>query len=640
MNTFHRVTLLLGLFVIASCGGGGGGGGGTDYGQGSGGSGSTNTAPTITNSVFNISVMENQVSAFTISATDPENDTLSYSLSGTDGSLFGVSSSGVVTFNSAPDYENPSDSNTDNVYVLTATVSDGSLTDSEDFNVTVTNDTSDDITSVSFDGTLVAMGPVQGATVCIEVTAGTCAEAQYTSTSAQDGTFSITADSGVTGVIRSSGGFDPITNRQFEDAADSLSIGQPVTEQNFVISPLSTMLNEYNGNVEYETLKSKLGIDSSFMIRFDNPYSNLDSAIYSKAAVVNTQLIILYDVVKKVHPNFENNSAMYELTEDILNRTGSETSLGDTSFIKDFFTNLDSGFSPSSQQLVDLSSGTSAFLQKIYADSSNSLAYFANVGAVELATLMNTVMMGSASSEELDKLTFNTIGWINENTAWSGGTITDVESDLNVTSYSLSNNGTSNYIVDNVNPSSTEFIIYVKEGDVIQFEATSSVTSSHPFKLSTQANATSTDSGEIGTSEGWDQANLTLTVGANTPDTIYPYCDFHSGMYSSGRIVKVGSFTQSNIDLTSASGAMQVKGTVATGPFKGASGYTYKVYLSSQGDSDHAHTFHEYPGLTFYMPDTGGYHGSETASSDTVFKAKSHYVTSSSDDGNDGGGGY
>ena len=639
MNTFHRVTLLLGLFVIASCGGGGGGGGGTDYGQGSGGSGSTNTAPTITNSVFNISVMENQVSAFTISATDPENDTLSYSLSGTDGSLFGVSSSGIVTFNSAPDYENPSDSNTDNVYVLTATVSDGSLTDSEDFNVTVTNDTSDDITSVSFDGTLVAMGPIQGATVCIEVTAGTCSDAQLSTTSAQDGTFSITADSGVSGVVRSEGGFDPITNLQLQNV-DTLSIGQPVTDQNFVVSPLSAMLNAYNGNTEYETFKSNLGINSNFMIRFDNPYSNLDSAIYNKAAVVNTQALILYKVIEAVHPNFETNNSIYKVTENILNRSGTETSLGDTSFIKDIFTNLDSGFSPSSQQLVDLSAGTSAFLQKVYADSSNSLSYFAEVGVTELATLMNTVMMGSATSQDLDKLTFNTINWINENTAWDGGTITDIESDLNVTSYSLSNNGSNNYIVDNVNPSSTEFVIYVKEGDVIQFEATSSVTSSHPFKLSTQANATSTDSGEIGTSEGWDQANLTLTVGANTPDTIYPYCDFHSGMYSSGRIVKVGSFTQSNIDLTSASGAMQVKGTVATGPFKGASGYTYKVYLSSQGDSDHAHTFHEYPGLTFYMPDTGGYHGSETASSDTVFKAKSHYVTSSSDDGNDGGGGY
>ena len=194
--------------------------------------------------------MENQVSAFTISATDPENDTLSYSLSGTDGSLFSVSSSGVVTFNSAPDYENPSDSNTDNVYVLTATVSDGSLTDSEDFNVTVTNDTSDDITSVSFDGTLVAMGPIQGATVCIEVTAGTCSDAQLSTTSAQDGTFSLTADSGVTGVVRSEGGFDPITNLQLQNV-DTLSIGQPVTNQNFVVSPLSTMLNAYNGCLLY-----------------------------------------------------------------------------------------------------------------------------------------------------------------------------------------------------------------------------------------------------------------------------------------------------------------------------------------------------------------------------------------------------
>ena len=178
-------------------------------------------------------------------------------------------------------------------------------------------------------------------------------------------------------------------------------------------------------------------------------------------------------------------------------------------------------------------------------------------------------------------------------------------------------------------------VIYVREGDVIKFEASNSVTASHPFKMSTVQNATASDSGIIGSSEGWDESTLTLTVGANTPDTIYPYCDFHSGMYSEGKIVKVSSYTQSNIDVTSTSTAMQVKGTIATGPFKGASGFTYKVYLSSQGDDDHPHTFYEYPGLTFYMPDTGGYHGSETSSSDELFKPKSHFSTSSS-----GGSGY
>ena len=121
-----------------------------------------------------------------------------------------------------------------------------------------------------------------------------------------------------------------------------------------------------------------------------------------------------------------------------MNRTGSETSLGDTTFIKDLFTNLDSGFSPSSQQLVDLSAGTSAYLQKIYADSSNSLSHFAKAGVTELATLMRAVIDGTSTTGELDKLTFNTIDWINENTSWDGGTITDIESELNETTYSLS----------------------------------------------------------------------------------------------------------------------------------------------------------------------------------------------------------
>ena len=580
MNTLNRVVLLVSFFVIASCGGGGGGGGSEDsYTPPA----QTNGAPTITNTVFNISVPENQTSAFTISASDPDGDSLTYSLSGTDSALFSVSSSGVVTFNTAPDYENPSDSNADNVYGVTATVSDGSLTDSESFMITVTNDTSDDVTTEGYDGTLVAAGPVQGATVCIQVNTGTCTGAQFTTTSAQDGTFSLTVDSGTTGVLRGEGGFDPVTNLQFGEG-DSLALGQPVTDQNVVISAISEIMNEYN-STDYDSFKTKLGIDPSFMIRFDNPFSNLDNAANNKAAVINTQLVVLSKVLEAIHTT-TSGSVGNRVSDAIINRSTTETSLGDTTFIKDLLTNYDADFSPSSQQLIDLSSGISAYMQKINANSSNS---------------------------------------------WNGGTITDNESNLNEMNYTLSNNGSSNYVVDNINPSDTEFIIYVKEGDVIKFEATTAVTSGHPFKMSTVQNATTSDSGQIGTSEGWNQDTMTLTVSSSTPETLYPYCDFHSGMYSQGKIVKVSSYTQANIDVTGVTSALQVKGTVATGPFKGASGYTYKVYLNSQGGSEHTHTFHEYPGLTFYMPADQGYHGSETSSTDTPFKAKSHYATSGDD---------
>ena len=630
MNTLNRVVLLVSFFVIASCGGGGGGGG---YGDSYTPPAQTNGAPTITNTVFNISVQENQTSAFTISASDPDGDSLTYSLSGTDSALFSVSSSGVVTFNTAPDYENPSDSNSDNVYGVTATVSDGSLTDSESFMITVTNDTSDDVTTEGYDGTLVAAGPVQGATVCIQVNTGTCTGAQFTTTSTQDGTFSLTVDSGTTGVLRGEGGFDPVTNLQFGEG-DSFALGQPVTDQNVVISAISEIMNEYN-STDYDAFKTKLGIDPSFMIRFDNPFSNLDNAANNKAAVINTQLVVLGKVLEAIHTT-TSGSVGNRVSDAIINKSTTETSLGDTTFIKDLLTNYDADFSPSSQQLIDLSSGISAYMQKINANSSNSHSHFMQVGMSELSTLMSAVMSGTASSTELDKLVFNTIDWINDDTSWNGGTITDNESNLNEMNYTLSNNGSSNYVVDNINPSNTEFIIYVKEGDVIKFEATTAVTSGHPFKMSTVQNATSSDSGQIGAAEGWNQDTMTLTVSSSTPETLYPYCDFHSGMYSQGKIVKVSSYTQANIDITSVTGALQVKGTVATGPFKGASGYTYKVYLNSQGGSEHTHTFHEYPGLTFYMPADQGYHGSETSSSDTPFKAKSHYATSGDNSISDG----
>ena len=622
MITFNRVVLLVGLVTITACGGGGGGGGDSYTAPVT----PTNNAPTITNSTTNYSVVENQMSAFTITATDADGDTLSYTIGGTDASLFSVSSSGVVTFNTAPDYESPSDADTNNVYDLMASVSDGSLSDSKDFMVTVTNDTSDDVTTEGYDGTYLGAGPIQGATVCIEVTAGTCTGAQFSGTTAQDGSFSLTVDSGTSGVVRGEGGFDPVTNLQFSENS-SFALGQPVTDQNFVLTPLSTIMNEYNNSMDYDTFKSKLGLDSTYMIRFTDPYSSLDTPALNKAAVVNTQILVMHEVLNTIH-TFNNDNAAKKIAAAIYTRTGTETSLGDTTFVKDMLTNLDTDFSPTSDQLVSLSAGISAYMQKINANSSNSHSHFAKAGVSELKDLMKAVMDGTSSADEIDKLIFNTINWINENTSWDGGSITDNEESMMETTYSLSNNGSTNYIVDNVNAKDTEFIIYVKEGDVIKFNPTSSVTANHPFLMSTEANDMD-KSNDVGAMEGWNKDTLTLTVNSNTPDTLYPHCEFHSGMYSNSKIVKVVSFNQAQIDISNNSDALQVKGTIASGPYKGASGFTYKVYLTSQGGSEHTHTFDEYPGLTFYMPGSQGYHGAENATDDMKFKPKSHYAEDS-----------
>ena len=65
---------------------------------------------------------------------------LTYSLSGTDASLFSIDADGNITFNSAPDFEAPSDAGGNNIYDLTVTTTDsGGLTDTQDLQVTVTD---------------------------------------------------------------------------------------------------------------------------------------------------------------------------------------------------------------------------------------------------------------------------------------------------------------------------------------------------------------------------------------------------------------------------------------------------------------------------------------------------------------------
>lgn len=77
--------------------------------------------------------------AYTIAATDAGN--LTYSLgSGNDETLFDVDpTSGVVSFITAPDFENPTDSDADNVYVISVMASDGLNTASQNVIITVIN---------------------------------------------------------------------------------------------------------------------------------------------------------------------------------------------------------------------------------------------------------------------------------------------------------------------------------------------------------------------------------------------------------------------------------------------------------------------------------------------------------------------
>ena len=148
------VCILLSSAMLFGCGGGGGGGGSNTPAQ------ETNTAPTISDPGA-LSLLEGTTSVATLTASDAQNDNLSFSIaSGDDAALFAITSSGgELTLVSSPDFEAPADSDSNNIYNVTVQVSDGSLTDAQAITVTVTD---------AFEGRVVD-APISGATVFVDL---------------------------------------------------------------------------------------------------------------------------------------------------------------------------------------------------------------------------------------------------------------------------------------------------------------------------------------------------------------------------------------------------------------------------------------------------------------------------------------
>ena len=88
-----------------------------------------NEAPTISSSAT-FSAAENQTAIGSVTATDVDGDSLTYSISGSE---INISSSGVLTFATAPDYE------TKNSYTATVTVSDGTASTTQDITANITD---------------------------------------------------------------------------------------------------------------------------------------------------------------------------------------------------------------------------------------------------------------------------------------------------------------------------------------------------------------------------------------------------------------------------------------------------------------------------------------------------------------------
>ena len=187
---------------------------------------SVNEAPVITSNgggaTAATSVNENSTAVTTVTATDQDaGDTLTYSISGgADAARFSINpGSGALTFVTAPDFENPTDSSTNNVYDVQVTVTDsgtGNLTDVQDIAVTVTNVNDAPVITSNGGGAAASVSISENGTVVTTVTATDQDAADTLSYSITGG-----ADAGLFSINSASGELTFIAAPDFETPTDS-----------------------------------------------------------------------------------------------------------------------------------------------------------------------------------------------------------------------------------------------------------------------------------------------------------------------------------------------------------------------------------------------------------------------------------
>ena len=75
----------------------------------------------------------------TYTATDPQNDTIAWSVEGTDAAGFTIGDDGALSFKASPDFESPGDADSNNTYLLTVKATANGKSDTRAVTVTVTD---------------------------------------------------------------------------------------------------------------------------------------------------------------------------------------------------------------------------------------------------------------------------------------------------------------------------------------------------------------------------------------------------------------------------------------------------------------------------------------------------------------------
>ena len=276
----------------------------------------TNDNPVIT-SASSASVAENQTAAISVVATDADGDVLTYSLSGTDAALFSVSATGGITFNTAPDFETPTDAGANNVYDVTVNVDDGNNgSTSQNIAVTVTDVNENNSNPVITSAATASVAENQTSAISVVATDADGDTLTYTLAGTDSALFSI----GATGVIAF------IAAPNFEAPADAgannvYDVTVNVADGNGgtatqAITISVTDLNDSTGTVEGRKFNDQNGNGTRDATE---PFLNgwTIQLVDSTGAVVQTQVTADRDLNNDNQIDAETETGWYQFTADV-----------------------------------------------------------------------------------------------------------------------------------------------------------------------------------------------------------------------------------------------------------------------------------------------------------------------------------
>ena len=248
-----------------------------------------NDAPMfISSSTF--SVPENQTSIGSVIATDADGDTINFSLAGTDASVLSVNpSTGVLTFNSSPDYE------TKSTYSVTAIAGDGANSAEQSITVNV-NDVPENVTGEAFTGKAVD-GYISGAIIFIDQNFNFKHDSgEYAGLSDANGAFSIIVESSKVSCLKSRpivatvpvGALDSTLGTVTQAYQMILPSIDDTGSSSIVISPFTSLFSEAILSAK-SSLKEDLTVDEGCSSSGDDVASTISSRIDSlKLSISNS----------------------------------------------------------------------------------------------------------------------------------------------------------------------------------------------------------------------------------------------------------------------------------------------------------------------------------------------------------------